>query len=123
MSYEYQKAMAVGAKTKKINELKEEISEWNEIGQCRLFTEIIVNAIDYKNNETTIEEMMVKIAKAINKDEGYDEYSRGFIAGEMIGEPNEDNLDIASTCEEIWENDKNGKYGYYQEVIDRVMKG
>lgn len=58
------------------------------------------------------------------EDHMWDDYCRGFLAGEILGMPTEKNLELAEKAEAKWEADdgKDGrqKYGYYQEVLEEV---
>lgn len=119
----YLKSMAVGAKVKENKTIWELSDEWNAMGTCKMYAEIIVHAIDYKNNESTIDEMMIRIANAMNKYEGYNIFARGFLAGEILGAPNEKNIELASKSEVLWNSDNGSKYGYYQEVLNEVKNG
>lgn len=123
MNINYLKAMAVGAKLKKEKELYEKTKDWYGSEQCRAFTRILVKAIDFKNEEIDIKELINEVIKSINEIEigTIDDYAKGYIVGERIGEPNEKNIELAKKCEEIWEKDMN--YGYYQEVVNEVLNG
>lgn len=54
-------------------------------------------------------------------DKGYDDYARGFIAGEILGFPSIRTTEIAKKAEEIWAKD-NSKYGYYQDLINELKE-
>lgn len=55
------------------------------------------------------------------EDHMWDDYCRGFLAGEILGMPTEKNLELAEKAEIRWIKDNN-KYGYYQEVLNEVKK-
>ncbi len=48
-------------------------------------------------------------------DHGYDDYARGFLAGQVLGIPTEDARKKAEKAEEMWFR---LSYGYYQEVLN-----
>lgn len=53
------------------------------------------------------------------KAHGWDEYCKGFLAGEILGMPTEENLKLVDEAEKLWEDTS---YGYYQEVLNAVKK-
>lgn len=52
------------------------------------------------------------------EDHMWDDYCKGFLAGEIIGMPTEDNLKKVRRVEKLWQDDC---YGYYQEVLNEVL--
>lgn len=72
--------------------------------ECAL--DIVMNEL-LENDFDTIEDHM------------WDDYCKGFLAGEIIGYPTEDNLKKVRKVEKLW---KDSCYGYYQEVLDEVCE-
>ena len=124
MTNQYLKAMAVGAKLKNNKMLYDMTDKWYGSEQCRIFTQIMVNAIDFKNNACTVEDLMYAIIDGINNIEisQYNDYARGYIAGERIGVPTNKNKKIVYEIENIWSKDNGEKWGYYQELVNEVIK-
>ena len=57
------------------------------------------------------------------EDHMWDDYAKGFIAGQRIGLPTKENLELVKEADALWDNDIEGEYGYYQEVCEEVKKG
>lgn len=53
------------------------------------------------------------------KSHGWDEYCKGFLAGEILGMPTKENMKLVTEAEKLWEDPK---YRYYQEVLEEVKK-
>ena len=53
------------------------------------------------------------------EDHMWDDYCRGFLAGEIIGMPTDENLKMVRKAEKLWKDDC---YGYYQDVLDEVCE-
>lgn len=104
------------------------VKEWTGTEECATFARAIMDYADeHKCNIATAfyeiaEEVVSGICDGafVIKDNGYDEYCRGFLAGEIIGFPTEENLRLAQEAED---QRKNGLYGYYQDVLNEVCKG
>ena len=101
--------------------------EWSASEECSTFTKIVV---DYaKENKCNIldafydvmHEMIYKIDKEIipTEDHMWDDYCKGFLAGEILGLPTKDNLKKVRKAEKLW---KDSCYGYYQEVLEEVAE-
>lgn len=118
----YEKAMIVSYKLNKNEALKSLTKNWCGTQECRVFTQIIINAIDFKNEEKSIDDLMFAIIEGINNIEigDYDEYAKGFIAGEMLGMPNEKNKKLYEKIEKEWA--ENMDIGYYPEAIKKVLE-
>ena len=77
-----------------------------------------------KENKTDICSAMDIIFSAMAKgnilkeNHMWDCYCKGFLAGEILGEPTEENIMKVSKAEKLW-NDTD-EYGYYQEVLNAV---
>lgn len=103
--------------------------DWCGSEECSTFTKTIV---DYaEENECNIDFAFFKLMnETINKinnesikteDHAWDEYCRGFLAGEILGKPNKTNLRKAEKAEELFKREFD-KYGYYQEVLIEILK-
>lgn len=53
------------------------------------------------------------------KSHDWDEYCKGFLAGEIFGMPTKENMKLVNEAEKLWEDTS---YGYYQEVLEEVKK-
>ena len=99
--------------------------EWCGSEDCTTFTKIIV---DYaKDNNCDISFAFYELADetidgiyngTISVDDHmWDDYCRGFLAGEIIGYPNEENMKLVKKAEKLW---KDTSCGYYQDVLNKV---
>ena len=99
--------------------------DWNGSEECATFVKIIVDYAEknkydikfafYKLMDKTVNEINSTI---IRKEEHmWDDYCKGFLAGEILGMPTIDNLNKIKKAEELWEN---LNYGYYQEALECV---
>ncbi len=55
---------------------------------------------------------------------GYDVFARGFLAGQILGAPSFESLELAKKAEKMWDEDSNRtnpKYGYYQEILNEIV--
>lgn len=55
----------------------------------------------------------------------YDEFARGFLAGQIFGKPAYKTAYVVEKAERIWTEDskkQNPEYGYYQEVLNEVKE-
>lgn len=99
-----------------------EDEEWFGTEHCATFAKVVytfANTVDI-SMETACRKVfdMIKTC-GFNKveDHGYDDYARGFLAGEVLGIPTEDAKKKAERAEEIWFHSSK-RYGYYQEVLN-----
>lgn len=46
----------------------------------------------------------------------WDEYCKGFLAGQILGLPTEKNMMLVDRAEELWKDVD--KYGYYQDALE-----
>lgn len=99
--------------------------DWSGSEECSTFTKIVV---DYaEENECDIKTAFYKLMnETINEinnetipteDHMWDDYCKGFLAGEILGKPTKGNLNKVKKAEKLWENED---YGYYQEVLEEV---
>jgi hypothetical protein len=56
------------------------------------------------------------------EDHGWDDYCRGFLAGQIFGMPTTENIKLAEKAEELWNADDGTRYGYYQEVLEEIRE-
>lgn len=100
--------------------------EWCGSEECATFTRIVV---DYANENgcdinAAFYEIMDETVNKINnetistEEHMWDDYCKGFLAGEILGMPTIENLRKVRDAEELWED--NTTYGYYQEVLNEI---
>lgn len=100
--------------------------EWKCSEECCMFCETILERA--KENKISIEnafnEYAEELIDKIEKIETelpchmWDDLCKGFLAGEILGEPTEENLKKVKKAEKLWEDVDT--YGYYQEVLNEV---
>ena len=87
--------------------------DWSASEECATLAEAVIN----KHKEP------MKVLNKIRKgkypicDHGWDDYTRGFIAGQCCL-----TIEEMQKAEQIWEDDRHGAYGYYQEVCDEILE-
>ena len=101
--------------------------DWCGSEECATFAKIILDYVEknncdvsvalYKLTEETIDGINNESIKT--EDHARDDYCKGFLAGEILGLPTEDNLNKVRMAEELWKD--SDKYGYYQEVLEEVV--
>ena len=104
----------------------ERSTEWTGSEDCATFTKIIVDYaeengcdIDAAFNEIADETVDAICNETIPvEDHMWDDYCKGFLAGEILGYPTEENLKKVRDAEQLW---KDGCYGYYQDVLCEVQ--
>jgi len=111
---------------KAINENEDiRVEDWTGPEDCATFAKVM---IDYaEENDLDISFAFQDIADDIIDnlcdttipviDHGYDDYCRGFLAGEIIGYPTEENLALIKEAELRW---KAGDSGYYQDILNDI---
>lgn len=120
----YKKAMEVGHlfNTKLSNEYRTD--DWNASEEASYFcVKIIKKSKKYGYNvEETFEKYAEKIIKKIECKKGklrshmWDEYCKGFLAGQILGRPIKENMILVDRAERLWKDVD--KYGYYQEALE-----
>lgn len=100
--------------------------EWNASEDCCLFCKTIIEKA--KENKCSIENAFNEYAEELIDEINnivtelpchmWDELCKGFLAGEILGEPTTDNLQKVKKAEKLWEDVDT--YGYYQEVLNEV---
>ena len=104
---------------------KERIKDWSASEECATVTKLtydlmtavnisVVRALDFV--------MQNVFSFGFNKieDHAWDYYTRGFLAGQILGVPTEENFKKANKADALWNCDGECKYGYYQEALNEV---
>lgn len=115
----YKKAMEIGCLFWKKYKDDERVYEWNATVECSNFCESIIrlsnntgksiNEVFFDTSEQIIETINNETMEIIDHD--WDEYCKGFLAGEILGMPTKENMKLVTEAEKLWEDTK---YGYYQ---------
>lgn len=121
----YKKSMEVGYLFWNKYKNDERVYEWNATVECSDFCENIIRSsnntgksiseIFFDTSEQIIETINNKTMEIIDHD--WDEYCKGFLAGEILGMPTDENMKLVAEAEKLWEDPS---YGYYQEVLEEV---
>ena len=120
----YKGCMLIGNYFNKI--CGEEESDWNGSEECAEYARLVYNMMNSINigmeraSHIVLDLVRENGFRTIH-DHMWDEYCRGFLAGEILGMPTEENLKKAEKAEKLW--DEPGAivtYGYYQEVLEEV---
>lgn len=120
----YKKSMEVGYLFNKKLSNDYRTDDWNASEEASYFcVKIIKKSKKYGYNvEETFEKYAEKIIKKIESKKGklrshmWDEYRKGFLAGQILGLPTEKNMILVDRTEELWKDVD--KYGYYQEALE-----
>lgn len=120
----YKKSMEIGVlfDSKYKND---ERTDWNASEGCAEFCRYIIEeaaATEYPIRDVFLRSAEYYIGVINNygvdiKDHDWDEYCKGFLAGEILGMPTEENMELVNKAEKLWEDTS---YGYYQEVLEEV---
>ena len=96
--------------------------EWTCSGECAVYAERVYNMA----KDVGIKEASKSVYKDVRDngfakivDHGWDDFVRGFLAGEILGRPTPTNIEKAKEAERLWRDD-DGEYGYYHEVLEEV---
>lgn len=120
----YKGCMLIGNRFNQRYVLEDE-DEWSASEECATVAKVTYEIMKVLNisMEAALDWVMCQIFdhgfKAI-EDHMWDNYCRGFLAGEILGMPTEKNLELAEKAEERWITDKADRYGYYQDVLNEV---
>lgn len=103
----------------------EETDDWSGSEECSTvarLTYTLTNTLNVSMEKALDIVMEIAMNQGFRNVEEHmwDDYCRGFLAGEIIGMPTEENLQKVNEAEELWLDDRYGKYGYYQEVLEEV---
>ena len=98
-----------------------ETEDWTGTEECATVAELAYNLMNKLNlNAESALDIVMDTALSNGfrnvEDHGYDDYARGFLAGEILGVPNQENYELVKKAEQIWEEDDS--YGYYQEILN-----
>ena len=117
-------SMTIGAMFEEKYYNDERTEDWCGSEECSTMTK---KTIDYaKENNVSLEcALDIVMNKLLEndfdtiEDHMWDDYCRGFLAGEIIGMPTDENLKMVRKAEKLWKDDC---YGYYQDVLDEVCE-
>lgn len=101
----------------------ERVDDWCGSEECATMTKM---TIEYaKENNISLECALYIVMENLLENDfdtieehAWDDYCKGFLAGEVFGMPTKNNLDKVKKAEKLW---KNSEYGYYQEVLQEVL--
>lgn len=105
---------------------KERIKDWSASEECATVTKLtydlmtavnisVVRALDF------VMKSIISFGFNEIEDHVWDYYTRGFLAGQILGEPTEENFKKANKADALWNCDGEGKYGYYQEALKEIQ--
>lgn len=121
----YKKCMLVGNRWEQKYGNNEDFDEWCGTEECATLAELVYHICETLN--VGMEKVLADVMNIIIQngfynviDHGYDDYARGFLAGQILGLPTSDNIDKAEKAEWLWNHDDGDTYGYYQEVLNEV---
>ena len=102
--------------------------EWNGSEECATFAEAVYHLattidVGVEHISRTVYDMIMECGFSKVTDHGWDDFTRGFLAGQRFGIPTNKTLAKVAKAETLWFGDMSGNYGYYQEVLDEVEKG
>lgn len=124
----YKKAMEVGCLFNKKYSDDCRTEDWNASEEASYFCEKIIKKAEKhkcsvrKSFEKYGDKLIGKIEiKTIFENHMWDEYCKGFLAGQILGYPTEGNMILVDRAERLWED--TDEYGYYQEVLEDVRRG
>lgn len=122
----YITCMCIGSyfKGKQCNDNR--FNDWHGTEECAEYAEAVYSLInhvgcDYKIACDVVSDLIDDTGFINGKDHGYDVFSRGFLAGEILGYPDKTNIKKAEEAERLWEEDDGSIYGYYQEVLNELI--
>ena len=108
--------------------MNDETEEWSASAECATVAKLTLEIM--KITETSIGEALDIVMDIVMRngfrnieEHNWDDYTIGFIAGEMLGLPTVENFRTLQKAIDIWINDINCNYHYFQEVIEKVKEG
>ena len=106
----------------------ESLMDWSGSEECATFAEAVYHLaftvnVGVRHVARTVYDMIMECGFETVVDHDWDDFTRGFLAGERFGSPTYETLAKVEKAETLWWGDMEGKYGYYQEVLDEVEKG
>lgn len=105
----------------------EEVRDWAASEECATLTKLIykthkILGIElndaYKNIMNIVKENGYKLDRV--EDHMWDDYAKGFVAGQKFGYPTKENMELVKKANVLWNSDEGMEYGYYQEVCDII---
>lgn len=98
--------------------------EWSASDKCPTMTKMTIEYAEENNIslECALDVVMKELFENdfdTLEDHLWDDYCKGFLAGEILGMPTKENLVKVRKAEKLWEDVET--YGYYQEVLDEVL--
>lgn len=127
LSNNFMLAMEIGAMPGILDDIDEN-ANWNGSEECREFAKMVVYHV---KKGMSMEEAVCNVKADIcfhyddfvtkaEKKSDYDDFARGFLAGEIFGKPNDKNIGFIKDAEKRWAEDMSA--GYYQEVLNDAFK-
>lgn len=108
--------------------IDERTENWSASEECSTFTKSILDYVDEYDfgigfvlrtfSNIIVNNINNKTIPVI--DHAWDDYCKGFIAGEILGSLTEQSIKQILEADELWENDF-GDYGYYQDALMAVI--
>ena len=105
----------------------EETEEWSASEECATVAKLTYEMMTVLNisMEKALDIVMENVLEnGFRKVENHywTVYTRGFLAGEIIGMPTEKNWKMVKYAEDSWNWDTARHYGYYQEALEEAIK-
>lgn len=126
----FTKAMEVGYYfNMEINNRNDDrIENWTGTEECATFARAVLDFIEEEGGDVSfafyeiVDETITGICDGtfIVKDHGYDDYCRGFLAGEILGYPYPETLELVAEAEKRWKSIS--RNGCYQDVLNGVRE-
>lgn len=118
----YRRSMEIGNRFSEYE--TEETYNWSGSEECATLADLVIYMGDIcgiKISEAIPAIMDLILGGYIKiQDHMWDDYCKGFLAGRILGEPNETNIQKAIKADELWNHDDGSKYGYYQEALNEA---
>lgn len=102
-------------------------AEWSASVECATITKAACDLIEMFNcsvKDAVDAVMDLELEYGIHNvdDHMWDDYYRGFVAGQLIGAPNTKTLKVAKEAEKIYNDDTKFEYGYYQDIVEKAKE-
>lgn len=126
MNKTFKQSMEVGYYFNKFLSNDVTTQDWSASEECSTFTKCVIDYAEenklkiYDVFHYILHEMIYKIEKEIipTEEHAWDNYCKGFLAGEILGMPTKENLLKVRKAEMLWRDVDT--YGYYHEVLEEV---
>ena len=107
----------------------EETYDWHGSEECATVAKLtyeLMSTLNISMEKAFDTVMEIAIANGFRKveDHMWDDYCKGFLAGEFLGAPTQENLFKATIAEHLWDEDSDAdqqRFGYYQEVLNAII--